>query len=67
MSASYAGLPGINTIGQGKQPQVSVDSKGIVRVVYGSADKIFCATSLDHGQTFSKPALIAQVADMHWA
>lgn len=63
--ASYAGLPGINTIGQGKQPQVSVDNKGTVRVVYGSADKIFCATSADHGQTFSKPVLVAQVPDMH--
>lgn len=62
---SYATLPLVNTIGQGKQPQVSVDNKGIVRVVYGFADKIFCATSVDHGQTFSKPVLVAQVADMH--
>jgi hypothetical protein len=62
---SYAALPGINTIGQGKQPQVSVDNNGTVRVVYGLADKIFCATSLDHGQTFSKPVLAAQVTDMH--
>jgi hypothetical protein len=61
----YATIPGTNTIGQGKQPQVSVDKGGVIRVVYGLNDKIFCAVSTDHGQTFSAPALVAQVADMH--
>jgi hypothetical protein len=61
----YADLPGINTIGQGKQPQLSVDNAGTVRVVYGSDDKIFCATSANHGQTFTAPVLVAQVTGMH--
>ena len=54
-----------NNIGTGQQPQISVDNKGIVRVVFGSDDKIFCATSKDHGRSFSKPVLVAQVPDMH--
>jgi hypothetical protein len=53
------------TIGSGQQPQISVDNKGTVRVVYGSENKIFCATSKDHGQSFSKPVFVAQVPDMH--
>jgi hypothetical protein len=57
--------PDINTIGNGQQPQVSVDTKGIVRVVFGSADQIFCATSIDHGISFGKPLLVAQVSEMH--
>jgi hypothetical protein len=64
-SQSDAGLPGINTIGQGKQPQVSVDNAGIVRVVYGLEDKVFCATSTDNAQTFTAPVLVAQIAGMH--
>jgi hypothetical protein len=63
--SSYSGAPAVNRIGEGKQPQVAVDNNGVVRVVYGSADKIFCATSADHGQTFSKPVLVAQVPNMH--
>ncbi len=57
--------PDSNIIGEGKQPQVSVDNGGTVRVVYGSANKIFCATSVNHGQSFSKPVLVADVPDMH--
>jgi len=53
------------TIGAGSQPQISTDSRGIVRVVFGSDDKIFCVTSLDQGVTFSKPILVAIVPKMH--
>ncbi|MCC8425363.1 hypothetical protein [Mucilaginibacter sp. UR6-11] len=63
--AAYRPLPVINTIAAGKQPQVSVDKIGTVRVVYGLNDNIFCATSGDQGQTFSSPVLVAHVADMH--
>ncbi|MGF7079078.1 hypothetical protein [Mucilaginibacter sp. UYCu711] len=54
-----------NSIGQGQQPQVSVDNKGTIRVVFGSGDQIFCATSTDHGVSFGKPVLVANVPDMH--
>lgn len=59
----YANLP--KSIGQGKQPQVSLDNAGSVRVVYGLGDKIFCATSTNHGQTFSAPIIVAEVTGMH--
>jgi hypothetical protein len=62
---SSLATPGTNTIGNGQQPQVSVDTKGIVRVVFGSADQIFCATSTDHGVSFGKPLLVAKVPEMH--
>lgn len=54
-----------DTIAQGQQPQIAADTKGIIRVVFGRKDQIFCATSEDHGTSFSKPVLVAQVADMH--
>ncbi|WP_198952504.1 hypothetical protein [Mucilaginibacter sp. MD40] len=52
-------------IGAGAQPQISVDKSGVARIVYGTADKIWCVTSNDHGLTFSKPVMVAEVKDMH--
>jgi len=54
-----------DTIAPGEQPQICADNKGIIRVVYGLKDKIFCSTSDDQGSTFSNPVLVAQVPDMH--
>ncbi|MEO8884710.1 MAG: hypothetical protein ABI367_01520 [Mucilaginibacter sp.] len=50
---------------QGHQPQVAKDASGVVRLVYGRADSIFCSTSTDAGKTFSKPILVGIVPDMH--
>ena len=49
----------------GQQPNVSIDSKGIVGMVYGDGEKIYCITSADNGLTFSKPVLVGEVARMH--
>jgi hypothetical protein len=49
----------------GEQPQVTVDSKGKIRIVYGEKDKIYFSTSSDRGKTFSAPQLVAQVNEMH--
>jgi hypothetical protein len=54
-----------NTIAAGKQPQLAVDPKGKIRIVYGLEDQIFCATSDDNGRTFSKPDLVGKVDKMH--
>lgn len=54
-----------DTLSDGSQPQVSIDNKGVIRVVFGRDDKIFCSTSSDKGITFSGPVLIAQVPGMH--
>jgi hypothetical protein len=57
--------PKIDTISEGQQPQISVDNKGIIRVVFGLKDEIYCATSNDEGMAFSKPVLVAKVPKMH--
>ncbi|MBD1366733.1 hypothetical protein IDJ77_23175 [Mucilaginibacter sp. ZT4R22] len=53
------------TIAPGQQPQIAVDNKGVVRVVYGDKDKIFCVTSVDGGASFTAPVLVATVPNMH--
>ncbi len=57
--------PPVNTIGDGEQPQISADTKGNISLVFGQEDKIYWSTSGDNGGTFSKPALIGQVPQMH--
>lgn len=54
-----------DTIAEGEQPQISADSKGVIRVVFGLRDKIFCSTFNDQGVLFSDPVLVAQVPNMH--
>lgn len=49
----------------GEQPQITVDSKEFVRLVYGEKGKIYYAVSSDKGATFSKPVLVGEVAEMH--
>lgn len=49
----------------GEQPQMTVDRGGTVRVVFGQADKIFYSQSTDSGKTFSTPALVGVVNEMH--
>ncbi|MFT3705195.1 MAG: hypothetical protein QM802_22705 [Agriterribacter sp.] len=53
------------TIATGNQPQVSADPNGTIRIVFGQADKIFCATSVDNGTSFSSPVMVAEVPSMH--
>ncbi len=55
----------VSTISQGEQPQASLDTKGVIRVVFGQEDKVFCATSKDRGLTFSNTVLVAEVPGMH--
>lgn len=52
-------------IGLGEQPQLSVDAKGIIRLVYGDKEKIFYSASTDNGVSFSKPVAITQISEMH--
>lgn len=58
-------LPAANTIAIGHQPQISMDNAGVIRVVSGNNDSIFCATSLNKGATFGKPVLVGVVKQMH--
>ncbi len=55
----------VSTISQGEQPQACLDTKGVIRIVFGREDKVFCTTSKDQGLTFSSPVLVAEVPGMH--
>lgn len=63
MSAWSPGSSG--TISAGEQPQVTVDSKGIIRVVFGQKDKVFYTVSTNRGISFSRPVLVANIPKMH--
>ena len=66
LSLSFSwNVPDNSIIGAGTQPQLSVDTKGIIRVVFGRNDSIFCATSTNQGYTFSVPVLVVKVNGMH--
>lgn len=60
----YFIAPDPTTIGQGEQPHISRDARGVIRVVYGQQDKIYCAASNDNGHTFSNPSLVAELPGM---
>jgi len=52
-------------IGEGEQPQVALDQSSVIRLVYGSGDQIFYASSTDNAMTFTQPVLVGQVKEMH--
>lgn len=49
----------------GQQPNLAIDTKGVIRMVYGKEESIFCITSADNGRTFSKAVLVAHLPGMH--
>jgi hypothetical protein len=53
------------TLAPGEQPEITIDARGLIRLVYGEKDKIFFTTSKDYGKTFNTPRLIGQVSEMH--
>jgi hypothetical protein len=54
-----------DTLAEGSQPQIGTDQQGIIRVVFGSGDKVFCVLSRDQGLSFSAPVLIGQIPGLH--
>ncbi len=50
---------------QGQQPNMAVDTKGIIRMVYGNGEKIYCMTSSDKGLSFSAAVMVAELPEMH--
>ena len=64
-SATCFFVKGQTTLATGEQPQITVDPKGLIRLVYGEKDKIFFSKSADNGKTFSTPQLVGQVFEMH--
>lgn len=49
----------------GQQPNIAIDGKGVIRMVYGEGEKIFVITSVNNGSTFSKPDQVGQITGMH--
>lgn len=52
-------------VGQGSSPQLALDPRGTVRMVFGRKDTIFAVTSRDGGQTFTPAAMVGVVRGMH--
>ncbi|MEX2593982.1 MAG: hypothetical protein WD426_14500 [Anditalea sp.] len=52
-------------IAAGMQPQLSLDTKGAIRLAFGRNDSIFCSTSKNGGDSFSKPAFVGHIPGMH--
>jgi len=50
---------------QGQQPNLSIDTKGVIRVAYGNGEKIYCLTSTNNGISFSSAVLVAELPGMH--
>jgi len=50
---------------RGQQPNVGIDTKGIIRMVYGDGEKIYCITSANNGNSFSNPVLVGEINNMH--
>ena len=61
---SWSFPPGM-VIAAGSQPELSRDTKGVIRLVFGRADSIFCATSRDGGTSFSPPQFVGHIKEMH--
>ena len=62
--AAFANQPK-NLAVTGQQPNLAIDTKGTIRMVYGDGEKIYCMTSTDNGANFSKPLLVASLTGMH--
>ncbi|MBA4057866.1 MAG: hypothetical protein C0490_24330, partial [Marivirga sp.] len=52
-------------LARGEQPQITVDNKGLVRLVFGEKNNIYYSSSNDNGKTFSSPILVGEVKEMH--
>ncbi|MDX1962009.1 MAG: sialidase family protein [Pirellulales bacterium] len=43
-----------------RQPQVAVDLRGMIHLVFSSQNEIYYTTSVDQGKSFHKPSLVAK-------
>ena len=52
-------------VADGSSPQIAIDTRGTVRIVFGRRDSIFVVTSRDNARTFAEPELVGVVPKMH--
>lgn len=50
---------------EGSSPQIAVDSRGTIRMVFGRSDSIFVVTSTDDARSFSAATVVGVVPGMH--
>jgi hypothetical protein len=50
---------------EGSSPQIAVDGRGTIRMVFGRSDSIFVVTSTDDARTFRAPTVVGVVPGMH--
>jgi hypothetical protein len=63
--AAAAQPPPATLLRDGSSPQLALDSRGNVRMIFGRGDTIFSATSHDQGATFAPPEVVGFVRGMH--
>lgn len=56
--ATLAAQPAPTAVDAGSSPQIAVDTRGVVRIVYGRKDTAFVVTSPDNGAIFGAPAIV---------
>ena len=52
------------TLPDARQPQIAVDPRGKVYVVFGAENSIYCAISDDGGQSYGKPSKVGDAGVM---
>lgn len=57
-------LPSEANIGAGKQPDVCVDNKGQIKIVFGQDENLYYVTSGDNGKSFSQPVKVATLPQL---
>ncbi len=68
LSLLLAVLPGRapteTLVRDGSSPQLAMDTKGTIRMIFGREDTIFCVTSVDQGMTFGRAVVVGIVPGM---
>ncbi|KQB99913.1 hypothetical protein [Pedobacter sp. Hv1] len=65
LAYSASALIPLQPVITGQQPNIAIDTKGTVRMVYGDGENIYCITLTDNGAKFSKPVFVASLTGMH--
>jgi hypothetical protein len=55
--------PAVSLAPHGKQPRAAVNATGVIAVVYGDGDQIFCRTSTD-GRAYGAPTPVGEVRQL---
>lgn len=65
LAFSLLGSEEPTVIADGSSPQIAVDTRGTIRLVFGRRDSIFVVTSSDNARSFGAPTFVGAVPNMH--